>query len=90
MIASRWKEGHIMSDFVWDKPVNMGTGRGRAQTIRGPRDALACLSSHPDLKGPFALQARVVCDRAIRDGRDLQGARQAIVAALLSCTIPFA
>jgi hypothetical protein len=32
-----------MSDFVWDSPVKMGTGRGRAQPIYGPRDALAPL-----------------------------------------------
>jgi hypothetical protein len=79
-----------MNDFVWDRPVKMGTGRGRAQAINGPHDALVYLSSHPDLEGPFANQARAVCRTAIRGGRDLERARQAVVAALLACAVPFA
>ena len=79
-----------MNDIVWEKPVRVGTGAGYAQSIHGPRDALACLDNHPGLSGVFARKARMACWHALRRREDLQHARQAVIAALLACAIPFA
>lgn len=79
-----------MDDIVWKKPLRVGTGAGYAQSVHGPRDALACLCHHPGLDDSFVRRAQIACWHALRCRGDADHARQATVAALIACAIPFA
>lgn len=78
-----------MTEINWDRPIRVGTGRGYAQTIKGPKEALTCLSTLLTTKCEFAVVAEEECFRALRRATNPEQARRATVAALLNARVAF-
>jgi len=78
-----------MDALVWEKPIQIGTGRGRPQIITGPEDVLGCLDPLLTTGCEFAALAHEECRRALSGSADLHKARQATVAALLQARVAF-
>lgn len=78
-----------MNDIAWEKPIRVGMGKGYAQTITGPREALACISSLLTTRCEFAASAEDECHRALNRITPPEQARRATVAALLHARIAF-
>lgn len=78
-----------MNDIAWERPITVGTGRGYAHTITGPREPLACISSLLTTRCEFAASADEECLRALKSMTPPEHARRATVAALLHARIAF-
>ncbi|APG93151.1 DUF982 domain-containing protein [Sinorhizobium americanum] len=76
-----------MQDILWDEPVKLGYAGGRERWVRGPQEALQCLSEWPSGGGWFYERAKIRCHAALEANGDLALSRHAFVAAAIDASI---